>query len=306
MCISAAPIHFSNSQLVVTRGKRRERALIYGNKATPIRPRSVQPTTSVIPASLRRDTGKTFDNMMFWPVPANYENIAPIEAKGIKDALDAIQRALEPPSFARSLDGPMMASYSLPVNIFVTEFYTFAIAQRAAHIPAALAQAKIKVATAPDGNFGDLLQKFQDGYPEDFAVAMMLFNEGAAAEAAIMLEYDPLDDYRNLIFVPTLDGHGELNFNEDVEMDHTIAIASDAGQEVYYGNLDDLGADARDCLPAKVIGVTVNETVPNGDLWFHMDDVKKGIFEGFRHLPFRTPGGQECRGVLTVDGFKVA
>src|SRR5262249_34681280 len=88
------------------------------------------------------------------------------------------------------------------------------------------------------------------------------------------------------------DGHnGDVpELDAQVERDHTVFVGSDAlvnGHDVFWQ--DEIPAELKPYLPARVLGKTLSTRTINGDLVFQAKDVRQGNFKGLMALPPYAP-----------------
>jgi len=232
--------------------------------------------------------GPQYINMMFWPIFGEFESIGVRDAKSAPLALEDVDRALTPPK-ALSL-GPVTRSKSVAPDreylLVETEFYTTLVAKDPAIIPDVLGEKAIQLPTG-GSKFADVLGKFQRAYPET-PVALNLMKPIASTgkSAAVLLTFKPMPGFEDILFAPTLDGHGFLDFAAVVNTDHTIAVACEHGVPVTYRNWDQIEPGVQACLPKRVLGVKFKKRLPNGDFIFSKGQIDAGEFLGRRVLPF--------------------
>ena len=247
------------------------------------------------------------DNCLAFPVFGQFESIQSLEAGKASQALDAVEKAIKslypqmmsfsPDDMTRSAKG-----FGNDVRILVTELYTTILAKDPARIPGVLEE----LGAAEDLCNAAAAEQFKRAYP-NVPFALSLFANGAAKKGGLLLTFEPLAGYESVYFIPTLDGHGALDFGANVDVDHIIAVgtqakgrsssydfdnvgtvdatSADAAEVSYFGADEKVPADVKECLPKNVIGVELAGTMANGDIIVDKSSADKGIWKARRVAP---------------------
>ncbi len=296
MCITAFGANLSATRIVVGELSDETRYIIYKN--------DVAPAVGVRSVTESKPGWRSYTNMMFWPLPAVFDTIEPVEATNLGSALDDIDEAVTPTSRSvvgsRSVGGPAPGRN----KVIETEFYTLVLAENPTSIPSVLETNCMSLAGPSGAGYESVLSVFSRVY-KSMPVAMMLFKNEAAAAGAVLIKYQSLPQFKDFYFVPTLDGHGELDLEGWVDTDHMIAIQTSAGKgdRVIYKNLSSVNPEARPFLPERVIGGKLSEELPNGDFWFRRDAALKGVLKGVR-MVLGEPSEDGLRWCLTFSGVR--
>jgi hypothetical protein len=163
----------------------------------------------------------------------------------------------------------------------------------------------------------ELYAELTTAYP-GFTAVLFCFSESDAEKAGCaLIEYEPL--LPHLLFLPGLDGHNGAIERGQVEVNHTLVLGHydmKTGNAVRftdqklrglpgYGGDDHLRRSGAMSLTApipkrpywalpRVVGKTTGETtMPQGDFWALVEDVKKGNFRVRRQVP---PGWNKLPG----------
>ncbi len=268
MCVTAYGANTSSTHIVLGEVADDIRYIIYKNDVTPVGAKPVKQTKS---------GWRSFSNMMFWPVPAVFDSIQPVEAKNIVSSLKDIANTIDPPTRGMTLGAPGRA------KVIETDLYTLVLAENPTSIPAVLESNLLHLEGPSGQGFEHVLEAFSSVY-KSMPVAMMLFKNEEAASGAVLLTYRSLPRYREFYFAPTLEGHGELDLEGLIEADYVISIKTPVGfgQSVWYSNRAAVNESAQPYLPERVIGCRFSDELPNGDFWFRVSDVWKGKLNGVR------------------------
>jgi len=252
-----------------------------------------------------------FDNCLAFPLYGMYDSIKSLESESANKALTAVDeaiRSLYPKMASFSLDATRGAvSKGLPngVKILVTKLYTSIVSEDTALILKVLEER---------GASRDLLDAanaklFGKAYPNT-PFSLNLFSNGAAKKGGLLFTFEPLPGFESVYVIPTLDGHGRLDFAEDVKLDHIIAVGTpaqgrkqpdfldlnhvgtfgsadsgDAVEVAYHGADTAATPEVAECLPKTVIGVELKGYLANGDIIVDKASADKGIWNARRVAP---------------------
>jgi hypothetical protein len=231
-----------------------------------------------------------FDNCLVFSVYGPFQSIQAHETHGTDSALDDIVRVIDSkyePLRPQAMSFGISRSTNSAVKIFITGSYTTIIAQEPEAIVTLLRQWNARAELIQTASVQTKLKQAAPGIP----LALSLFCTNDVARAGLLLTFKPFEKFADFYICPTLDGHGELDFNADVEVDHTLAFGTDHanGYPVNYGLLPFGTAPiVRQCLPQRVLGLKLPKgwRLPNGDVWVDAASLRLGRLKALRVAPF--------------------
>jgi len=253
---------------------------------------------------VERRTGKLFPhpvepelitgegNCLIIPLMGTWESIRLMNTSKTENLLKDISKALVPPP-ARKLPQAATAgpgSYGSAGGIIFMQFdiYDIVMAERAEDIAKVLPQIQEEKRPKVNPEVFDFFSKWY-GCP----VALCCFNTLDTGTAKPLgFAFEPL--YPDKLIVYTLDAHDgkapePASF---VQVDHDIFVGSYLMQADKYANVvyrDPISADLSPYILQDVLGVSINQKMENGDITFWAEDVRNGVFSGFRTVPPLSP-----------------
>ncbi len=250
--------------------------------------RTGKPFPHPVPAELIEGSG----NCLIIPLVGKWESIRLLNTLKTEHVLDDISLALMPPVLRSAPQAAASgASYGGMGGLIFLQFdiYDIVLAERAEDIPSVLPQIQESKRPLVNKEVFDFFSKWY-GCP----VALCCFNSQDSGTAKPLgFAFEPL--YPDKLMVYTLDGHdGKAPETASlVQVDHDIFVGSylmkaESCAQVDYR--DSLPDDLRPYILDKALGVSVNNRMENGDVVFSTDEVRAGIFRGFRAVPPLAPG----------------
>lgn len=232
-------------------------------------------------------------NCLIIPLLGKWESIRLLDTTGTPNLLEDISKSLALPigesrySYDKSAT-PRAIGGEMLFHQF--DIYDIVLAERPIDIPKILPQiAPDKRPDVNDAVFG-LLQSWYN-----CPVALCCFNTSQNGETKPLgFAFEPL--YPDKIVVYTLDGRDGRppDPNKLVRVDHEIFVGSYLMQAERHAKVkysDSIPSHLSPYVLFDVLGKEITQDMENGDFLFSVEDVRKGIFQGFRCLPPFAPAG---------------
>lgn len=230
-------------------------------------------------------------NCLIIPLMGHWNSIKLLNTAATPELLNDVAKALEPPPVPSDIQvRELCATFGDGIKILQFDIYDIVLAENAQSIPTVLD--RVSENKRPKVNDA-VFASFKDWYK--CPVALCCFNSAEAGEAKpLAFAFEPLKPDELMVY--TLDGHeGEApNLKAHVRLDHKIFVGSylmngTQGQvgEVNYS--DSIPAELNPYLLDKVMGVSIHNSMENGDITFKTDDVRSGKLKGARTLPPHAP-----------------
>ncbi|MCC7530503.1 MAG: hypothetical protein IT342_18405 [Candidatus Melainabacteria bacterium] len=262
---------------------------------------------TVLEPAAQKDEPSGKGNCLIIPLLGKWESIRLLNTYDTPNLLEDISKSLVmpiPDNAPRSLSIAAGFGGTGGGIVFLQfDIYDIVLAERAADIPAVLAQ--INPQKRPEVNdavFGMLDRWYM------CPVAVCCFNGSQSGEAKPLgFGFEPL--YPDKLVVYTLDGHDGKppDPTKLVKVDHDIFVGSylmKAASHARVSYSDNIPAHLNPYVLRDILGVQIKDKrMENGDFVFSTEQVRKGFFQGLRSLPPMAPAGLPRLGHMAVREY---